>query len=176
MALAGLADSECVPCLLRHRVGFLFQTAHLFPGTIRDNLVYAREDITDSEIASLLEVVAIEPSMINSPIDNLSGGEAQRVALARMLATNPDVVLLDEPTSALDPATSSVIETSIKRLAKDLGLCVIWVTHNPRQALGIGDETLLLVDGRLVEHGTPEQVINDPQSTEGLRYQNREMQ
>jgi putative ABC transport system ATP-binding protein len=164
------------PGFLRRKIGYLFQSAYLFPGTVRDNVLYANPAVTQEEMEALLSRSAMSPTMADSPVDNLSGGEAQRVALARMLATEPEVVLLDEPTSALDPTATSIIEKSIKRLVHEDGLAVLMVTHNPEQALRMGGETLLLVDGRLVEHGPSEKVINDPSSVEGRRYRDKELQ
>jgi len=163
------------PGRLRQKIGFLFQTAYLFPGTVRDNLRYADESISEARMRQLLNRSAVPEKMLDSPVDNLSGGEAQRVALARMLATEPAVVLLDEPTSALDPTATSVIEKTVKQLAAEDHLCVIMVTHNPEQALRMGGEALLLVDGRLVETGPAERVINDPQSEAARRYRDKEL-
>ena len=153
----------------------MFQTAYLFPGTIRDNLRYARDEIDETRMRQLLRRSAVPESMLDSPVNTLSGGEAQRVALARMLATDPVAVLLDEPTSALDPTATSVIERTVKRLAVEDGLCVIMVTHHPEQALRLDGEALLLVAGRLVESGSAEQLINNPKTEEARRFKDKEL-
>jgi putative ABC transport system ATP-binding protein len=108
--------------------------------------------------------------MIDRDVETLSIGEKQRVALARLLATNPEVVLLDEPTSALDPSYTESIENLVKTIVRQMSLTVIMVTHNPQQALRIGGETILMVAGRLVESGPCERVIKDPQTEEGYLY------
>ena len=163
------------PGYLRRKVGYLFQTAYLFPGTVRDNILYADATASNEKVEALLKRAAMPASMADNPVDNLSGGEAQRVALARMLATDPVAVLLDEPTSALDPTATSMIEKTIKRLVDEDGLTAVMVTHNPEQALRMGGETLLLVEGKLVEWGPSEKVINDPSSAEGRRYRDKEL-
>ncbi|MCB2231649.1 phosphate ABC transporter ATP-binding protein [bacterium] len=163
------------PNELRRHIGYLFQTPYMFPGTIAENVRYAAEDIDDNRVAELLEQVGLSSDMADSEVDNLSGGEKQRVALARLLATKPSVILLDEPTSSLDPTATKGIEKLVRRIAEDRCLIVIMVTHDPQQALRLEGETLLLVKGRLIEHGSSERVINDPQSDEGRRYKDREL-
>lgn len=175
VAFHGRDHCQYNPCDLRRRIGYLFQTPHLFEGTVRDNLLYANKDLTDDEIKRLAEEAQIKPDRIDRPTDNMSVGEKQRVAIARVLATKPEIVLLDEPTSALDPSYTEAIEDLIKEIVAHENLTAIVVTHNPAQALRIGREALLMVDGRLVEHGPTEQVINNPQSELGKLYQTRKL-
>ena len=163
------------PCELRRRIGCLFQTPHLFPGNVADNIRYAREDLTEDRVVALIEQVGLHREMLPESGERLSVGEKQRVALARLLATEPAVVLLDEPTSALDPSHTAGIEKLIKEMANSIKLTVIMVTHHPEQALRMGGEALLLVSGMLVEHGAAEQVVNDPQTDLGRRYKNKEL-
>ena len=97
------------------------------------------------------------------------------MALARLLVSGPEVILLDEPTSALDPAHTIAIERMILRTVSDNGLTAIVVTHDPAQALRLGGETLLMVNGQLVESGSADRVINRPQSELGRRYWEKEL-
>ncbi|MBD3402829.1 ATP-binding cassette domain-containing protein [candidate division GN15 bacterium] len=166
---------ELSPQELRRHIGYLFQTPYLFPGTVSENLRFAEASLTDSQIAGLLDQVGLEPGVASADVDTLSGGEKQRIAMARLLATQPSVILLDEPTSSLDPTSTRGIEKLIKRIAEERCLVAIMVTHEPEQAVRLGGETLLLVKGRLVEHGPSEQVLNDPQSDEGRRYKGMEL-
>lgn len=161
---------EYAPCQLRRLVGYLFQTPYLFPKTVRDNLLYADNKLPSEAVDRLAEQVQIPPAMIDRDVETLSIGEKQRVALARLLATNPEVVLLDEPTSALDPSYTESIENLVKTIVQQMSLTVITVTHNPEQALRIGGETILMVAGQLVESGSCEKVITDPQTEEGRLY------
>ncbi|UCG62182.1 MAG: ATP-binding cassette domain-containing protein [Candidatus Zixiibacteriota bacterium] len=163
------------PCELRQKIGYLFQTPYLFEGTVRDNLLYATKNLSDESIKLLLEQAQLKPEQLDRPTDNFSGGEKQRVAIARLLATCPEVVLLDEPTSALDPSYTEAIEKLIVDIVAKGKLTAIVVTHSPEQALRIGKEALLMVDGKLVETGEINQVINEPQSELGKLYKQRQL-
>ncbi len=163
------------PCHLRRRIGYLFQTPYLFPGTVVDNLRFATPDLDESQIDRLLESVSVKTGLKTHASESLSGGEKQRVALARLLATDPTVVLLDEPTSALDPTYTQLIENVIKRIAADQELAVIMVSHQPQQALRMEGEGLLLVAGKLVEHGPVEELVISPQTELGRKYRDREL-
>jgi putative ABC transport system ATP-binding protein len=166
----GKNTGEYSPCQLRRLIGYLFQTPYLFPKTVRDNFLYADSKLSPDTLAKLTEQVQIPPSMIDRDVETLSIGEKQRVALARLLATNPEIVLLDEPTSALDPSYTESIENLVKAIVRQMTLTVIMVTHNPEQALRMGGETILIVAGRLVEFGLCEKVVTDPQTEEGRLY------
>ncbi|TET93725.1 MAG: ATP-binding cassette domain-containing protein [Candidatus Zixiibacteriota bacterium] len=166
----GKNTKEFAPCYLRRLIGHLFQTPYLFPKTVRDNFLYADSKLPSGTVERLAEQVQIPSSMIDRDVETLSIGEKQRVALARLLATNPEVVLLDEPTSALDPSYTESIENLVKNIISHRTLTVIMVTHNPEQALRMDGETILMVAGRLVESGPCERVIKDPQTEEGHLY------
>jgi len=163
------------PCDLRTGVGYLFQVPYLFPGTVRDNLLFANDNITNERMAELIRITELEPNVLDRDSESLSVGQKQRVALARLLATDPKVVLLDEPTAALDPTITERIETVIRKLATEQKLAVLMVSHHPQQALRVGDEGLLIVAGRLIEHGPVQQLVNAPQTDQGKRYRDREL-
>ena len=171
----GKSFRQLVPCDQRAKLGYLFQTPYLFPGSIRDNLKYANAELTEDQIVDVAEKARITEFLETANIERLSLGERQRVALARLLATGPQVLLLDEPTAALDPANTAAIEEMIRNMVSNDGLTVIMVTHQPEQALRMKSETLFLLNGRLVEHGSAEQVVNNPESEAGRRYKNREL-
>jgi putative ABC transport system ATP-binding protein len=167
---------------LRRRVGMVFQTAALFDGTVLDNVLYgprlratagggarkgAKRAAEDAEAAheqadGLLRRVGLPAAFRDKPVTELSGGEAQRVSLARALANAPEVLLLDEPTAALDPTASQVIEDLLVELAADSDLTFVFVTHNLAQARRIGDHGLLLVDGRVVDQGPLPAFLDEP--------------
>lgn len=168
--------NQCPACGLRRKIGYLFQTPYLFPGTVRDNLLYAEDKLTEDDIQRLVKQSRIPPGIIDDDVENLSIGEKQRVALARLLAMEPEIILLDEPTSALDPTYTKAIEDLIKCIVKERSLTVIMVTHHPEQALRMGGQALLLVAGRLVETGTVDEVVKNPKTEMGRRYRDMEMQ
>jgi putative ABC transport system ATP-binding protein len=161
---------EYSPCGLRREIGYLFQTPYLFPTTVKDNFSYIDSSLTEGEIKSMLVEVNLDSEYLTSNVEVLSVGEKQRIALARLLAMKPRVMLLDEPTSALDERNSSIIVKLIKRKISENEITAIIVTHNPRQALDFGGEALLLMEGKLVENGPARDLISAPQTEAGKRF------
>lgn len=145
-----LADLD--PLAHRRRVGMVFQRPATFPGTVRENLVVACRDSDDELFGTVLERSGLDRSFLTRRADDLSGGEAQRMCLARTLATRPEVLLLDEPTSALDHAASLLLESLARGLADD-GVPMVWVSHDVAQAERIADETIELRGGRVADRG-----------------------
>jgi putative ABC transport system ATP-binding protein len=137
------------PLRLRRQVGLVFQRPAAFPGTVRDNLQVAAPDAGDDVLRDAITRVDLSPAFLDRAAGELSGGEAQRVCLARTLLTRPEVLLMDEPTSSLDPASRHVLET----LARDeaaTGVRVVWVSHDLAQVERIADDVVIVVDGRIV--------------------------
>ncbi|MDM8518822.1 phosphate ABC transporter ATP-binding protein [Anaerolineales bacterium HSG6] len=149
---------------LRRRVGLVLQQAALFEGTVVDNIRYGpalqQQYLSDERVAELLEMVNLESTFADKSSLTLSGGEAQRVSIARTLANQPEVLLLDEPTSALDPAATRIVEETILRLRTQLGLTVVWVSHTLPQVERVADYMVLLVDGEVVETGVPTHLLS----------------
>ena len=148
---------------LRRQVGMVFQKPALFPGTVTENILYGptlqEKTVSDAEIEQLLTLADLPADYAKRSVSQLSGGEAQRVSLARALANQPDTLLMDEPTSALDPAAQRHIEQSILRLRDTLGLTVLWVTHNVAEAKVVADRIYLLLNGRIADEGAPDHVF-----------------
>lgn len=140
------------PLRLRRRVGMVFQRPTPFPGTVRDNLTAAAPDAPAAELDRALEAAALDGSWLDRDAGGLSGGEAQRVCLARTLVTGPRVLLLDEPTSSLDETAARQIEDAVRDLARD-GIAVLWVSHDPRQVRRVADEVLAIDRGRAADPG-----------------------
>lgn len=149
---------------LRRRVGMLFQSAVMFPGSIAHNIAYGpglqEKTVSPERILELLTMVGLDVNLAQKPATELSGGQAQRVALARALANEPEVLLLDEPTSALDPSATRKVEETIVHLRDTLGLTVVWVSHAIEQVGRTADTLVLLVDGKIIERGTPEHLLS----------------
>jgi len=150
------------PPELRRRVGMVTQRPFLFPGDIASNLRFGPaqrgETLPDAEIAGLLERVGL-PEFAARNVANLSGGEQQRVSLARALANQPEILLLDEPTSALDEHAKSGIEELIRNLVSANRYTFVLVTHDRDQARRVCDRVALIEAGRLVQQGTPAEVL-----------------
>ena len=145
--LDGADLSTVDPLALRRRVGMVFQQPTVFAGTVRDNLAVAHPDLGE-RCTPALERVGLDPALLDRQADDLSGGEAQRLCIARTLLTDPDVVLMDEPTSSLDRDNRDVIENLTRALA-DSGIRIVWVTHDLAQAHRLATEIVVLVNGKL---------------------------
>ena len=147
---------------LRRSIGMVMQRAYLFPGTIAENIAFGPlqygVNLGDDRIAGLLADVGLEGYASRDPL-TLSGGEAQRVAITRALANEPEVLLLDEPTSALDEASRGSVERLLERLIRERHLTCIWVTHSPEQARTMADRILVVESGRMKAIGTPDEVL-----------------
>ena len=140
------------PLALRRRVGMVFQRPTVFGGTVRANLAVARPGLVDGDYESALERVALQAGVLDQEAATLSGGEAQRLCLARTLLTEPEVLLLDEPTAALNEGPKLVFERLVRGLAAG-GVGVLWVSHDLAQVRRLADRVLVLDHGRLVAAG-----------------------
>ena len=139
---------ELDPLALRRRVGMVFQRPTPFPGTVADNLAVARPGAATEGMSTALTRVALDPGLLDQEARTLSGGELQRMCLARTLVTHPETLLLDEPTSALDEQPKRVFEATARDLAGQ-GITIIWVTHDTAQARRVADRVYQLRDGHL---------------------------
>ena len=150
--LEGTDYLQIPPQELRRRVGMVTQTAYLFPGTIADNLRFGPrqqgKDLPDDTITLLLDQVGLA-DRANSDIVNLSGGEAQRVSLARAIANSPAILLMDEPTSALDEEAKEEVEALILKVVRQNALTCVIVSHDPAQAARIASRVMVVKAGRL---------------------------
>lgn len=160
--LEGQDYRQLPPRELRRRVGMVTQRAYLFPGDVASNLRFGPaqrgETLPDKEIGRLLERVGL-PGFASREVSVLSGGEQQRVSLARALANRPEVLLLDEPTSALDEESKLGIEELIGNLVRTHGLTCVMVTHDREQARRMCNRVILLEAGLLVQSGTAMEVL-----------------
>ena len=150
--LEGLETTGLAVRELRRRVGMVMQQANLFPGTVAENVRYGPalrdESMTGDQVEELLSTVGLG-GYAERDVSGLSGGEAQRVSLARTLANRPQVLLLDEPTSALDDAAKMVVEEALRAaMEKVEGACLI-VTHDAAQAARLAQRTLVMREGVL---------------------------
>jgi phospholipid/cholesterol/gamma-HCH transport system ATP-binding protein len=150
---------------LRRRVGYVFQFAALFDSmTVFDNVAMGLRrmpDVSEAEIAARvresLERVEMEGFVERLPAQ-LSGGQRKRVGLARAIATRPKYLLYDEPTTGLDPVTTAVIDRLIMKMADELGVTSVVVTHDMKSAYRIADRVAMLYEGRIRFVGTPAEI------------------
>jgi putative ABC transport system ATP-binding protein len=145
---------------LRRRVGMLQQAPVILEPTVLADLRLGRPELSEDDAALLLTRVGLAPErFLDRPTEGLSGGEAQRVCLARALAVAPEVVLLDEPTSALDAFAAATVETAVRGLLAD-GLSVVMVSHDLRQARRLADRVVVLMGGRVAAEGPADEVLS----------------
>jgi len=157
------------PHQLRREIGFVLQEAALFPHwTVAQNigmvprLIGKPKQWIKSRVDELLELVKLEKDYANRYPNQLSGGQAQRVSIARAIAADPKFIIFDEPFSALDPITRTELQSEVNRLKTEVGLTSVFVTHDMNEAFALGDEILILDEGRVVQKGTPDEVKLNP--------------
>src|SRR5207253_503882 len=153
---------ELAPRELRRRVGMVMQAAYLFPGTVAANIAFGPrqrgERVSPEQIAALLDRVGLSGYQ-DRDVSNLSGGEAQRVSLARTLANSPEVLLLDEPTSALDNIAERSIEELVLSIVRERQMTCVMITHDMPQAHRIADRVMYLKAGAMVAIGPAKEVL-----------------
>lgn len=157
---------------LRMRIGFVSQIPVMLDGSVLSNFKYAVRHVNDravnnsefeEECKQLLRFLNVSDTLLYREADSLSVGEKQRVALARTLIRNPEVLLLDEPTSALDPTATARFLDIVQKLRDEMNVTIIMVTHSIEQAGIIGGNAVVLVHGSIVEQGSVEKIIADPE-------------
>lgn len=156
--------------LLRKNVGMVFQKPNPFPMSIYDNIAYGPRTHGIKSKSQLDEIVerSLRDAAIWDEVKNdlkknalrISGGQQQRICIARALAVNPEVLLMDEPTSALDPISTAKIEDLVQDLKKDYTIVI--VTHNMQQATRISDKTAFFLVGEVIEFGKTEELFSLP--------------
>ena len=157
---------------LRRDIGYAIQNVGLFPHmTVRQNIAYVpslskrwNRQEENRQIQRLLTVVGLDAAMADRYPSELSGGQKQRVGIARALAANPSILLMDEPFGAVDSITRRGLQKELKNLHKSLGLTILFVTHDIREALRLGDRVLVMKEGKIVRLDTPKAIKENPGS------------
>lgn len=144
--------TSVAPQELRRQVATIFQRPPLFPGSVLDNFRVALPDIDEDRGGHVLKHVGLDADLLNREASSLSGGEAQRMCVARALLTRPSVVLADEPTAALDVDARLAVEALARQLA-DEGIAIIWVSHDIDQLRRLADHVTAIVDGEIAAFG-----------------------
>ena len=173
--------SDVDPTEIRFRIGMVFQRPNPFPKSIYENVAFGPRingitDDLDEVVETSLRRAAVWDEVkdrLNDSGLSVSGGQQQRICIARALAVNPEIVLMDEPASALDPISTQAIEQLIKELSSEV--TIIIVTHNMQQATRISDYAAVMMAGeervgRMIEYGTNDQVFGNPKDERTEAY------
>jgi phosphate transport system ATP-binding protein len=165
---------------LRKRVGMVFQQPNPFPFSVYDNVTYGLrlagikdKQLLDQRVEESLKLAAVWDETKDHLKENalsFSGGQQQRICIARVLAVQPEIILLDEPTSALDPVSSAKVEDSLLAIKDQYTIAV--VTHNMQQASRISDQTAFFLDGNLVEFSKTADMFMHPEKQATSDYLN----
>lgn len=169
-------DGRQLDQTIMKRQSFIFQTPTVLRRTVYENLAFVarlRPEISTNETERLLTEMRLD-HLTNQPARLLSGGEKQRLAMARALLTTPNLLLMDEPTANLDPASVQIIEASLQTAAAN-GLKIIIVTHDIGQARRLAHDVLFLNSGQLKEHTPAEQFFTAPYSAAASAYMRGEL-
>jgi len=162
----GLSTAQWEAIQLRRNIGYVIQEGGLFPHfTIERNIAivphiegWDRERVR-ARVRDLLAMVGLDAELASRYPSELSGGQRQRVGVARALAADPPILILDEPFGALDPITRSEMQKEFRALQQELRKTVVFVTHDLREGLLLGDRIALVEDGRLIVNSTPPEFL-----------------
>ncbi len=163
---------------LRRRIGYVIQSTGLFPhwtvarniATVPQLLAWPQAKIA-ARVDELLDLLGLEPSSFRDRYpQQLSGGQQQRVGVARALAARPSLLLMDEPFGALDPLTRQSLQAELKRIQQALNCSIVLVTHDIDEALLLGQQLVLLDRGRVLQAGSPYQLLAEPASSQVAEF------
>lgn len=156
--------------LLRRNIGYVIQGIGLFPHmTVRKNIAYVPgllnhrdKEKTRRAVERLIDVLGLEQEMLDRYPSELSGGQRQRVGIARALAANPDILLMDEPFGAVDEITRKMLHNEILRIHEQLGVTIVFITHDIKEALKLGTRVMVMNKGHVEQFDTPDNIRNHP--------------
>lgn len=154
---------------LRRKIGYVIQNIGLFPHmTIEKNIGYVLnlqktpKQQVHKKVAELIELVSLPKDVLDRYPSELSGGQNQRVGIARALAANPEIMLMDEPFGAVDEITRRKLQMEFKKLQHHLQMTVFFITHDIKEALRLGTRVLVMDAGKIIQIGTPEEIKTNP--------------
>ena len=158
--------------LLRRNIGYVIQGIGLFPHmTIRKNIAYVPSLLnkkdkkrTTAAVGRLIQTVGLDPDMLERYPSELSGGQRQRVGIARALAADPDILLMDEPFGAVDEITRKMLQSEIIRIHQELHVTIVFITHDIRESLLLGNRVLVMNNGCIEQEGSPDEIRRSPKS------------
>ncbi|MGL4335494.1 MAG: ATP-binding cassette domain-containing protein [Turicibacter sp.] len=156
---------------LRRNIGYAIQGVGLFPHlNVKKNMAYVLHLLNkdakkiDEKVEKLTQIVSLEREMLSRYPSELSGGQKQRVGIARALAGNPDILLMDEPFGAVDEITRRALQDEILKIHQKLGVTIIFITHDIKEALKLGTQVLVMDKGEIIQQGTPDEITKKPKT------------
>jgi putative ABC transport system ATP-binding protein len=162
---------------LRRKVGLVFQVPILFDDTVERNILFSlrvRKEIPplagEGMAEKYINLVGMDRDFLSRNSNELSVGQKQRISIARALTSEPEVLLMDEPTSALDPTATHNIENLILDLKSQMGLTIVFVTHDIEQAKRMGERGMVLVNGEKIEEGKIPELFENPQNATTKKF------
>ncbi len=170
VCIDGVDIMDTDPVMLRRGIGYVIQNTGLFPhmtageniATVPQLLKWDKAEINE-RVENLLNLVGLDTAEYRDKYPSeLSGGEAQRVGVARALAADPEVLLMDEPFGALDPITRSELQNSLVKIQNELKKTIVFVTHDIDEAILLADKIVLMKEGHIVQSGRPEELLEQP--------------
>lgn len=158
---------------LRRNIGYVIQGVGLFPHmSVRKNIAYVsnlsrKKDKSkiDTTVNKLIEIVGMDKEMLERYPNELSGGQKQRIGIARALVASPKILLMDEPFGAVDEITRKSLQEEILRIHKELGVTIIFITHDIKEALKLGSKVLIMDKGEIIQLGTPDEIKSNPKNS-----------
>ncbi|WP_315114470.1 ABC transporter ATP-binding protein [Clostridium intestinale] len=158
---------------LRRNIGYVIQGVGLFPHmSVRKNIAYVSnlsrkkdKSMIDTTVNKLIKIVGMDKEMLDRYPSELSGGQKQRIGIARALAASPKILLMDEPFGAVDEITRKSLQEEILRIHKELGVTIIFITHDIKEALKLGSKVLIMDKGEIIQLGTPDEIKSNPKNS-----------
>ena len=155
---------------LRRSIGYAIQGSVLFPHmTVEENISYVPRlwnkgdhARTRRAVQKWMELMHLPETLLSRYPDELSGGQQQRVGIARALAASPEILLMDEPFGAVDEVTRSALQEELRRIYRETGITILFVTHDIREAMRLGTHVIVVAEGCVHQYGTPEAVRENP--------------
>lgn len=165
---ANTANTDLIA--LRRNIGYSIQGVGLFPHmNVRKNIAYVPsllngqdKERTKQAVERLMDVVGLDAELLERYPGELSGGQQQRVGIARALAASPHILLMDEPFGAVDEITRHMLQGEIARIHRELGVTIVFITHDIREALALGNRVLVMHEGNIEQLALPVEIENEP--------------
>ncbi len=155
---------------LRRNIGYAIQGSDLFPHlSVKENIAYVPnlknkkdKEKTEEAVKKWMDIVGLDEDFLNRYPFELSGGQGQRVGIARSLAASPDILLMDEPFGAVDAITRRKLQEEIKKIHDQTKITIVFVTHDINEAIYLGDKVLVMDEGEIQQYATPQEIIKNP--------------